>query len=52
MKIHTVGAELLHADWKDMTKLRVAFIRYVNAPNTLKLALVSASLYDCVLSSC
>jgi len=37
MKIRTVGVELSHADWKDMTKLTVAFSSYANAPNTLTL---------------
>ena len=34
IKIRPLGAELLHADRQDMTKLRVAFRKYANAPKT------------------
>jgi hypothetical protein len=35
IKIRLVGAELLHADRRtDMTKLKVAFRSFANAPNT------------------
>jgi len=36
MKIRPVGAEFLHADAEtDLTKLRVAFRNFANAPNTI-----------------
>jgi hypothetical protein len=40
MKIHPVGAELLHmGGWADTTKLTVAFRNFANAPKTNKLML-------------
>jgi hypothetical protein len=37
MKIRPLGAELFHADgWTDMTKLKVAFRKFANAPKIVK----------------
>ena len=45
MKIHTVGAELFHADREaDITKLTVAFRNFANAPK--KWGLVTATQED------
>ena len=36
MKIHSVGAEMFHADRRtDITKLIVAFCNFVNAPKRM-----------------
>jgi len=51
MEIRSVKAELFHAEWTDTTKLRVTFRNYANAPNTLSVGLVSASLNEGVFSS-
>jgi len=44
MKIRPVGAGLLHADGQtDMTKLRVAFRNFANAPKTEHVPAVSVT---------
>jgi hypothetical protein len=47
MKIHPVGAELLHAGGRtDMTKLIAAFRDFANAPkNTARCRVITGSLH-------